>query len=157
MATQYTAGLTAGQILTASTMNSIGAAWESFTPTLSGWTQGNGTFSAAYCQINKLIVYRGTFVGGTTTSQASFFDITVPVAANAYYDTFKQPLISANYYDTSVGTNYTLQGLWISTTVRIGALNTAGTFATVANMASGTPIGYGTGDFISWTICYEAA
>jgi len=34
MATQYTAGLTAGQVLTAATMNQIGAAWETWTPAL---------------------------------------------------------------------------------------------------------------------------
>jgi hypothetical protein len=157
MATQYTAGLSAGQILTAATMNSIGAAWEAYTPTLSGWTQGNGVFTAAYCQINKLIVYRGTFVGGSTTVQADFFDISFPVAANGYYDTYKQPLVAANYYDNSTGANYTLQGLWISSTIRLGALNTSATYAQANNLGSGVPAVYGTGDFISWTVAYEAA
>ena len=32
MATQWTAGTTAGQILTAATLNTIGAAWETWTP-----------------------------------------------------------------------------------------------------------------------------
>ena len=57
MATQYTAGLTAGQVLTAATMNSIGAAWESFTPTLFSGT-GQATTSTAtgrYCRVNKLV------------------------------------------------------------------------------------------------------
>lgn len=157
MATQYTPAFNTGDALSAANMNSIGAAWVTYTPTLSGWTQGNGTFSAAYQQINKLIVYRGTFTGGTTTTASSFFDISFPVASNGYYDTYKQPLISANYYDTSAGTNYTLQGLWISTTIRLAAINTASTFATVTNMGGTAPVTYGTGDFISWTICYEAS
>jgi hypothetical protein len=42
MATQYTAGLTTGQVLTAATMNSIGAAWETWTPT---FTPSSGTFT----------------------------------------------------------------------------------------------------------------
>jgi hypothetical protein len=157
MATQYTAGLSAGQILTAATMNSIGAAWEAYTPTLSGWTQGNGYFISAYCRINKLVIYRGAFYGGSTTVQASFFDLSLPVAANGYYDTYKQPLVSANYYDDSTGANYSLQGLWISSTVRLGAMNTAGTYAQANNLGAGVPATYAAGDWVSWTIAYEAA
>lgn len=33
MATQWTAGTTSGQVLTAATLNTIGAAWETWTPT----------------------------------------------------------------------------------------------------------------------------
>jgi hypothetical protein len=58
MATQYTAGLSAGQILTAATMNSIGAAWVDWTPTVS---PSAGAFisltinSARYSQTQKII------------------------------------------------------------------------------------------------------
>jgi len=57
MATQYTAGLTTGQVLTAATMNSIGAAWETWTPTVtsSSGTITSTTASGRYCQVNKLI------------------------------------------------------------------------------------------------------
>jgi len=41
MATQYTAGLAQGQVLTAATMNQIGAAWETWTPT---FTPSSGVF-----------------------------------------------------------------------------------------------------------------
>ncbi len=135
----------------------VGGAWTSFTPTLSGWTIGNGSFTAAYSKIGRLVNVRGNFLGGSTTTAASFFDMTPPVAANGFYNTFKQPGISANYYDTSAGTNYTLQGLWISTTIRIGALNTASTYATPSNMSGTIPVTYGTGDFISFSYSYEAA
>ena len=57
MATQYTAGLSAGQILTAATMNSVGATWENWSPTVSS-SAGSLTSvsaSARYSQINKLI------------------------------------------------------------------------------------------------------
>ena len=37
MATQWTAGTVSGQVLTAATLNTIGAAWVDYTPTL---TQG---------------------------------------------------------------------------------------------------------------------
>lgn len=57
MATQYTAGLSAGQVLTAATMNSIGAAWEDWTPQL--WQGANVTSTktyAKYTRINKLVI-----------------------------------------------------------------------------------------------------
>ena len=56
MATQYTAGLTTGQVLTAATMNSIGAAMETWTPTFFSGT-GQATTSKAngfYFRINKI-------------------------------------------------------------------------------------------------------
>ena len=58
MATQYTAGLSTGQVLTAAIMNQIGAAWETWTPTV---TASSGTFTtvtvnkAKYCQLQKTI------------------------------------------------------------------------------------------------------
>ena len=147
----------ANSVLTAAQLNEIGESGTAYTPTLSGWTKGNGTFTAAYLQINKLILYRGIFVGGSGTTAASFFDISFPVPANPFYDTYKQPLADANYYDTSTGAGYNLQGLWISTTIRLVCLNTAGTFAQLADLSGTSPVTYGAGDSISWSICYEAA
>lgn len=59
MATQYTAGLTQGQKLTAATMNQIGAVWETWTPSV---TSNSGTITAStvntarYCQFQKTII-----------------------------------------------------------------------------------------------------
>ena len=75
MATQYTAGLTTGQVLTAATMNSIGAAWETYTPTWSGSVTnpaiGNGTLSGTYARINKMLVVSILLITGSTTTYGS--------------------------------------------------------------------------------------
>lgn len=75
MATQYTAGLSAGQILTAATMNSIGAAWETWTPTWTGSTTnpaiGNGFIGGTYCRIQKTVIADGYVIAGTTTTYGS--------------------------------------------------------------------------------------
>jgi len=57
MATQYTGGTVAGQILTAATMNSIGAAWETYTPVFkTGATTRTTTVTyARYSLIQKLL------------------------------------------------------------------------------------------------------
>ena len=79
MATQYTAGLTTGQVLTAATMNSIGAAWENYTPVIK---QGTTTISATinyakYMRLNKSVFVQvlatatsaGTGAGNISISQ----------------------------------------------------------------------------------------
>lgn len=86
MATQYTAGLTAGQVLTAATMNSIGAAWETWVPTI---TSSGGTFttvtlnSARFGRIQKIVVAQIDFTittGGTAFGTPIF---TLPVTSRA--------------------------------------------------------------------------
>ena len=58
MATQFTGGLTVGELLTAAEMNSIGAAWETWTPNFrpesGAWTTSTTT-AARYGRIGKLL------------------------------------------------------------------------------------------------------
>ena len=83
MATQYTAGLTTGQVLTSATMNSIGAGQETYTP---AWTStgtqpalGNGQLSATYTRINKLVfVNMFLLVGSTTTFGTGNYRLSLP-------------------------------------------------------------------------------
>jgi hypothetical protein len=85
MATQYTAGLTTGQVLTAATMNQIGAAWETWTPTI---TASAGTFTsvtvnlARYGFVQKVVFGQISITVtnvGTATGQLRF---TVPINFN---------------------------------------------------------------------------
>jgi hypothetical protein len=82
MATQWTAGTTAGQILTAATLNTIGAAWVDYTPTLTqGVTVSKTTVVARYCQIQKTIIAQivlGITSSGTSGSQVR---VGLPIAA----------------------------------------------------------------------------
>jgi hypothetical protein len=96
MATQYTAGLTAGQVLTAATMNSIGAAWETWTPTFSstGGTLGGGTLRMAkYCRINKICFFQVSFYITSPGTGSGFLKITFPFTAKSHTN-----------YDFSIGT-----------------------------------------------------
>jgi hypothetical protein len=82
MATQYTAGLTTGQVLTAAIMNQIGAAWETWTPTV---TASSGTFTtitvnkAKYCQIQKTVIAFVDFTITTIGTATGIPIFTVPV------------------------------------------------------------------------------
>jgi hypothetical protein len=72
MATQWTAGTTSGQVLTAATLNTIGAVWETFTP---AWTSsgvapaiGNGSISGNWARVNKTAFVNIFVVMGSTTT-----------------------------------------------------------------------------------------
>lgn len=103
MATQYTAGLSAGQVLTAATMNTIGAAWETWTPVVE--QPGNIGITvnlARYARIQKLVV--ATFVvtiTGTGTAGQSLA-ISLPLASNNTVNAFGPGFL----YDASTATMY---------------------------------------------------
>ena len=83
MATQWTAGTTSGQVLNASTLNTIGAAWETWTPVWTASTTnpviGNGTISGSYTRINKLVIAEGAIImGSTTTYGTGTYRISLP-------------------------------------------------------------------------------
>ena len=97
MATQYTAGLTTGQVLTAATMNSSGAAWENWAPTItasSGTITSGSTTSARYMQIQKLVIGRLQYSVTTAgTAAGAFLIFTLPITGST----------SLTSLDTSIG------------------------------------------------------
>jgi len=53
--------------------------WTTWTPTIAGVTLGNGTVTARYCQIGKIVHYAFYLLFGTTSIATGDFSITVPV------------------------------------------------------------------------------
>jgi hypothetical protein len=89
MATQYTAGLTVGQVLTAATMNQIGAAWETWTPTISttaGTITTGVTNYARYGRIQNFVygVFSYTITTAGTAAGAQL-EFTIPVTIRSNY------------------------------------------------------------------------
>jgi hypothetical protein len=86
MATQYTAGLTTGQVLTAATMNEIGAAWETWTPTV---TPSSGVFYvltvnlARYGRIGKLVYGQIEFTLTSVGTATGIPIFTLPITATS--------------------------------------------------------------------------
>lgn len=154
MATQYTAGLAQGQVLTADIMNQIGAAWETWTPTV---TQGTTTFglsvvggSARYTRIQKLVVAKAYIAITSGTGQASApLRINLPIANNGVDGAFGNAWI----YDASAATAYHAICLWVSsTTVSFaGDWSGGGTFGQIP------AIQFATNDYINVLMTYEAA
>jgi hypothetical protein len=130
-------------------------AWDSWTPTLSGITIGNGTVVAKYIQIGKTVIAAFTFTFGSSSTMGTGI-VSLPVTASANYTVTKNDLGSAVMDDA--GTNYIgIVRLETTTTVRpiVGVANA--TYLSGAGLSSSVPMTWATGDILTWTITYEAA
>jgi hypothetical protein len=107
MATQWTAGTASGQVLTAATLNTIGAPSVFFTPT---WTStgtqpniGNGSIQGSYFQFQKFIVGEIQIViGSTTTFGTGNYLVSLPLPANSTWCSGFGQLLDASAGYTSV-------------------------------------------------------
>jgi hypothetical protein len=113
MATQWTAGTVSGQILTAATLNTIGAVTVDYTPTL---TQGvavtKTVVQARYFQFQKFV--QGTIVLNTTSAGTAGQVVAVglPISARA-----TSTMIAFGYiYDANTNIMYNVTGYTASGT-----------------------------------------
>lgn len=154
----------AGETVTAALMNSdvrdplaaVAGAWTSYTPTLTGFTPGNGTASGAYLRVGKLVIFRAKFVFGSTSAGASATPfLTLPVtAATAEYGGF----LSGVFYNTSGSQTYLAVCRRAGTTSSVG-FSIPGTSGVATAPTATTPFGeaWATGDIIEVSGTYEAA
>lgn len=157
MATQYTAGLSAGQILTAATMNQIGAAWETWTPTLSASVTNpnlgtTGTRDGRYCRINKLVVAQANFAfGGASISAGSgFYKCSLPLTSIVAAPTVGSVVaIDVSSFASTVNV------VGLDTTSLVIGYGTGG--ASLAASIQATTYPWAAGDIIRWFMIYEAA
>ena len=154
MATQWTAGTTAGQVLTAATLNTIGAAWESWTPTWTASTAnpaiGNGFIGGMYARINKIVIADGYIIpGSTTTYGTGTYRTTVPITMTLTNGTVG----FATLFDASAGyIQYPGVVTQVSTTViefRLG--NATGLFSPTV------PITLAQSDQLRFTLIYQSS
>ena len=155
MATQWTAGTTSGQVLTAATLNTIGAAWETYTPTLTASTTNPtlGTGSSAsgkYGRVNKIVCGQGQINFGSSgvSAGSGFYFVSLPITALASGQVIGQ----FQFYDSSSGNVYL--GTVISDTTTRGIMYYGAPSTVVTNS---TPFTWAANDFIRYTFQYEAA
>lgn len=158
MATQYTAGLAQGQVLTAEIMNQIGAAWETYTPALTSTgtapTLGTGSVTQGYyTRINKLVIATAYFAFGTSGTSAGTGDyyISLPITSVA--------ATAANrgnvwLYDASAATGWSAI-FQISSTTTVQMYKQTGD-ATIA-IGAANPFAWAANDQLRALIIYEAA
>jgi hypothetical protein len=150
MATQWTAGTTSGQVLTAATLNTIGAAWVDYTPTLTqGVTVTKTVAQARYCQFQKTII--GQLVLNVTSAgtAATAVAIGLPFAARS-----GQPMVAFGYiYDASTNVMYNLNFLPASA----GGSTISGYYQTGFFFGVSPAITLATSDQIAINFNYEIA
>jgi len=127
----------------------------SYTPTLTGFTLGNGTVSGSYTQVGKTVWFEVTFTMGTTSAAASAIPtVTLPVTAAS--GSVHSALCRAQF--TDAGTAAYLAAARILTTTTCGAyiIGSSGIFTTPSTT---TPFTWtpASGDLVYWSGVYEAA
>lgn len=154
---------TAGQTVTAANLNNelrdplsaLSGAWNSYTPTVSTSTQGNGTTACQYLRFGKLVIGYASLTLGSTSSISTAVGLSLPVTA---VGTGMPGLLVAKAYDTSAGAWYDMGVVFASTSVLdVVAVSTAGSYAVHAATSSSVPFTWATGDIVRVGFEYEAA
>ena len=162
MATQWTAGTTSGQVLTAATLNTIGAVAEAYTPALTAVTTnptlGTGSYQdGRYQLLQKRAFVEGAIYFGSSGAAAGTgaYRISVPSAVSIKSN--NAPIGYGLFYDSSAGfVFYPMQAFYISaTTFSLVVASPAYTAASV--LGSTIPVVPANADQIRFTLCYEVA
>lgn len=128
-----------------------GGAWDSWTPSWTNVTVGNGTVVAMYKKVGRTVSASVQVVGGSTTSFANSISFTLPVTAATRYGTGYNIIGNANALDIGVAGYTGIAQTNASTTVAEVRWNASGSYTTAF------PFTENTGDTISIGITYESA
>lgn len=144
-----------------SRLDTLEAAWTSFSPTWTALTVGNGVVTARYIQMGKTVVYKISLVWGSTTSASGSIRATLPVTGRTLAGSSGvEPIGTFLGYDTSVGA--LLTGLTIldsTTAMRFYTQTTAafGNNISRIDITNTSPATWATGDEFHANGRYEAA
>ena len=127
-------------------------AWKTWAPTISGLTAA-GTHTAKYIQIGKTVIATDYFLFSGTPTGSQLF-VTLPVTAATSNN------INGSAYCATTTTSGFSQLTLIpqsTTSVQLSAVNSAGTYTTLASVTPTAPISFVSGSLFSFTVVYEAA
>jgi len=143
------------------TAGELGGAWQSWTPTLTNLTLGNGTVDAKYFQIGKTILFRFRFTLGSTSAVGTGPNFTLPVSAiSSKYGMTSSgaPEIGHGHIEDNGTNGYSCKLLLPSaTTATVVINNVAATYPTYAQVTATVPFTFTTGDELMLVGEYEAA
>ena len=142
-------------VLTAASGETTGIKWGSvastWTPTLQNMTLGNGTVTAQYVQVGKIVTCLFRFVLGSTSAVASFPGHSLPVTARS--DRF----LSANVHFSDSGTAEYAAFIHGNGSATTGTIYSLGTNNALVNVTASAPFTWTTSDVITTVITYEVA
>jgi len=128
--------------------------WTAYTFTPSGLTVGNGTLTARYQQIGKLVNLEIEFLFGTTSSITGLVVFGLPVTAKLGSYTMAGTVSLGRY---AVGNWVGITGLQTTSNFYLATILTSGTYGFEAVVSSTVPFTWGNLDRIAVRMTYEAA
>jgi hypothetical protein len=127
-------------------------AWTAYTPTLGGFTPGNGTATGRYLQIGKLVIFVAKFTFGSTSAAAAAVPtLTLPVTAVGTDLAFN---LAGWFEDT--GVQKYRASVYLTTTGAAGAV-IIGASGAATTPSTTTPFTWGNTDVLHIGGTYEAA
>jgi hypothetical protein len=128
-------------------------AWTTYTPVLTGPTLGNGSISARYLKIGKMVTVEVRFALGSTSAIGADNFISLPFNA-AQGAGLTIPVTLMDFGTTQfMGIGY----LQYADTIRLLITNTTTSYGNAALVTSTVPFTWTTNDYIAFVITYEAA
>lgn len=135
-------------------------AWQSWTPTWTDLTVGNGTVVAKYSQVGKIVTATISLLFGSTTSISSNPTFSLPVTAATRYtgSSVGAPMIGTIYIEDAAINGYSgFVQARTTTSAAFVIIGTNSTYSLNVGIGSTVPFTWGTSDFITGTFTYEAA
>lgn len=133
-------------------------AWTSYTPTWTASTTnpviGNGSLEGKYIQLGSVVWAQGKIrAGSTTTFGAGEYHVGLPVSANL---SFSNGIIGNVWIRDASGADH--QGTCVAADAGYFVVRPAGaTFGASASWDPTHPVTLASGDFLSFSVFYEAA
>ena len=148
-----TSGVNNASLSTAA--GALGAAWQTWAPTWTNLTAGNGTLDEAqYVQIGKTVFYTLKFTLGSSSSISGSVEFTLPVTQ----DTAAGDIIGVVKLNDTGTAGYSGYVDFVNTGKgRIQAHKSDATYLTLANLSSTVPFTWVATDVIHCSGTYEAA
>ena len=129
--------------------------WSAWTPTLTNITLGNGTVTARYAQLGKLIVARLNFVFGSSSSISGLMGFSLPVTAQG--TTITSNSFPVTIIDQGTGTFEGVAKFGSSTRIDVASLLANETYVKHFNTSSTVPMTWAENDLLQFSFFYEAA
>lgn len=133
--------------------------WQSWTPTWTNLTPGNGTNNSRYTIVGKTVYFRLVFTFGNSSSMGSGPIFSLPVtAALGLFPVQVIVIGNGGCFAGAANISAITAHLATTTTAAIRLVNAAGTFAILANsITSSVPANWTTNDIIYIQGSYEMA
>lgn len=149
----------AGAVLAAADLNKLGN-WETFTPTLTNVTVGDGSETAVYCQLGDgttdglVVWYYGLTFGSTTAITGSVVIYYPVVSGGSRFGS----AISTVFCEDASGTDY--HGTLFRNTSSYGTVrvfNASATYLKTTNLGASVPFTWASGDRLIISGVYQSA